>query len=99
VETLWDWYERLRVGYPAARIIFHDIDLHYLRLQRRADLLFDSALQIEAEIVQDRELQLFVKADCSVVVTDAEKEIIKSQLPLAKIVVFPYTINTRLSQV
>jgi GT2 family glycosyltransferase len=98
VETLWDWYEGLRTGYPRTRIVFHDVDLNYLRIQRKAELLSDSSLQIEAEILQDRELELFASADCSVVVTEAEKTIIESQLPLNNIIVYPYTIDVRRSQ-
>lgn len=71
-----DCYDELRKPYPVARIIFHDVDLHYLRLQRKAELLHDRAMRIriQAEIVHDQELELFAKADCSVVVTHALRE-------------------------
>jgi GT2 family glycosyltransferase len=98
VDTLWDWYESLRKNLPNARIIFHDIDLHYLRMQRKAELLSDPSLQVEAEVVHDRELELFVKVDCSVVVTETEKAIVESQIPLDNIIVYPYTIDIRRSQ-
>jgi glycosyltransferase involved in cell wall biosynthesis len=98
VPVLWDWYESLRKSLPNARIIFHDIDLHYLRMQRKAELLSDPSLQVEAEVVHDRELELFVKIDCSVVVTETEKAIVESQIPLDNIIVYPYTIDIRRSQ-
>jgi glycosyltransferase involved in cell wall biosynthesis len=98
VPVLWDWYESLRKSLPNARIIFHDIDLHYLRMQRKAELLSDPSLRVEAEVVHDRELELFAKVDCSVVVTETEKAIVENEIPLDNIVVYPYTIDVRRSQ-
>jgi GT2 family glycosyltransferase len=98
VPVLWDWYENLRKNFPNARIIFHDIDLHYLRMQRKAELLSDSSLRVEAEVVHDRELELFAKVDCSIVVTETEKAFVESEIPLDNIIVYPYTIDIRRSQ-
>ena len=97
-ESLSDCYDDLRTAYPTARIVFHDIDLHYLRLQRKAELLADRTLRIQAEIIKDQELELFAKADCSIVVTAAEKDIIERQIPVRNIVVYPYTIDIRRSK-
>jgi glycosyltransferase involved in cell wall biosynthesis len=98
LESLDDCYDKLRAAYPKARLIFHDIDLHHLRLKRRAEMLGDLSLQLEAEIIKDRELELFAKCDCSVVVTEAEKAMVQEQLPVENIVVYPYTIEVRRSQ-
>jgi GT2 family glycosyltransferase len=97
-ESLNDCYDRLREAYPKARIIFHDIDLHHLRLQRRADLLGDRTLRMEAELVKDKELELFVRCDCSIVVTEAEKQVIEGEVPLDNIVVYPYTMDVQRSE-
>ena len=97
-EALHDCYHRLRAAYPKARIVFHDIDLHHLRLQRRAELLGDRALRIEAELVKDKELELFARCDCNVVVTPAEKQAIEREVPLNNIVVYPYTMDVRRSE-
>ena len=97
-EALHDCYDRLRAAYPKARMIFHDIDLHHLRLQRRAELLGDRTLRIEAELVKDKELELFAKCDCNVVVTPAEKQAIESEVPLNNIVIYPYTMDVRRSE-
>jgi glycosyltransferase involved in cell wall biosynthesis len=97
-ESLADCCDQLRTAYPRARVIFHDVDLHYLRMQRQAHLIDDRALRIRAELVRDAELELFAKADCSVVVTEAEKAIIESQIPVRNIVVYPYTIGVSRSQ-
>ena len=96
-ESLTDCYDELRATYPTARMIFHDIDLHYLRLERKAKLFADRSLRIQAQIVQDKELELFAKVDCPVVVTEAEKATIESQIPIRNIIVFPYTTDIRRS--
>ena len=97
-EALHDCYDRLRAAYPKARLVFHDIDLHHLRLQRRAELLGDRTLRIEAELVKDKELELFAKCDCNVVVTAAEKQAIESDVQLNNIVIYPYTMDVRRSE-
>ena len=98
LELLDDCYDKLRAAYPKARLIFHDIDLHHLRLKRRAEMTGDLALRLESEIIKDRELELFARCDCSVVVTEAEKATIQEQLPVENIVVYPYTIDVRRSE-
>ena len=96
-ESIADCFDILRTTYPTSRIVFHDIDLHYLRLQRKAELFADHSLRIQAQVIQDQELELFARADCSVVVTEAEKATIESQIPVRNIVVYPYTIDVRRS--
>lgn len=98
LESLGDCYEKLRAAYPGALLIFHDIDLHHLRLKRRAEITGDLALHMESERVKDRELELFARCDCSVVVTEAEKATVQEQLPVENIVVYPYTIEVRRSE-
>ena len=48
-------------------------------------------------MVHDRELDLFAKVDCSVVVTETEKALV-GQIPLDNIIVYPCTIDIRRSQ-
>ena len=45
VATLHGVLDELRKHYPQARIIFHDIDLHYLRTQRAAEIKGDFELE------------------------------------------------------
>jgi glycosyltransferase involved in cell wall biosynthesis len=53
---------------------------------------------MEAELVKDKELELFAKCDCSIVVTEAEKQAITSEVPLENIVVYPYTLDVQRSE-
>ena len=96
-EQIYDW---LRERLPKARIIFNNVDLHYLRERRHAELLGSRAGKIAAAVTQATELELIAKADCSIVHTSAELDIIQEQLPApaSSILVFPYVTDVRRSQ-
>ena len=80
-----------------ARVIFHNVDLHYLRLEREARLTASVASQIEASHLQTMELEMFARADCSIVHTPVEKSLVMKQAPLHNIVEFPYIAAVRRS--
>lgn len=83
-------YDVLRKRLPLARIIFHNVDLHYLREQREAELRQDHALLFAAKITQSTELEAIAKSDCNIVHTAVEAAIIREQLPIDNIIEFPY---------
>jgi len=97
-EQIYGW---LRERLPKARIIFNNVDLHYLRERRHADLIGSRAGKIAAAVTQATELELIAKADCSVVHTSAELDIIQTQLPApaSNILVFPYVTDVRRSHI
>jgi GT2 family glycosyltransferase len=97
VATLHGVLSELRKHYPQARIIFHNMDLHYLRTQRAAEIKGDSKLKIEAELFKDKELELVVKVDCSLVPSEYERDIIRQEVPVDNILVFPLLGNIRRS--
>ena len=89
----------IRRHLPTARVIFHSVDLHYLRQQREAELKRSAAGSIAAARAQTLELEMFARADCSIVVTNVEKRIVEAQLPVTNIVEFPYICPVRRSAV
>ncbi|MFG1466454.1 glycosyltransferase [Xanthobacter sp. DSM 24535] len=93
VTALGPVYDRLRNAYPSALIMFHDIDLHYLRMQREAELKKDSTLARKAELVRDEELNLIAQVDCTIVPSDIEKHIIVGELGVQNVLVYPYTAD------
>ena len=97
VTVFADIFERLRAAYPQALILFHDIDLHYLRMEREAAIKNDRRQLREAELMRQRELGLINQVDCTIVPSTVEQSIIYSQLPLSKVVVYPYTATIRIS--
>jgi glycosyltransferase involved in cell wall biosynthesis len=81
----------------AARVVFHSIDLHYLRLERQARLEGGAEAARIAGQVRTREQAVMRASDATVVVSEAElahlravlPEVRAVQLPLARAVVPP----------
>jgi GT2 family glycosyltransferase len=59
---------------PRAKIVFDTVDLHFLRLQREAQLVDDEEKRREAEKVKDREIALMTEVDMTIVISDFEKK-------------------------
>jgi glycosyltransferase involved in cell wall biosynthesis len=99
VSILGGLLDRLRAAYPTALMLFHDIDLHYLRMQREAKVKSDLRIARRAELVKDDELTLIAKSDCTIVPSLAEKEIIEAELGVENVVVYSYTADVLRSDV
>lgn len=82
----------LRELSPSTRIIFANVDLHYLRESRAAATLGDESGVFKAAVTKSRELAMFASADASFVHTEIEKTIIQAEMPrpLKNVVVFPW---------
>jgi GT2 family glycosyltransferase/glycosyltransferase involved in cell wall biosynthesis len=61
---------------PQAKIIFNTVDLHYLRLQRQAEVEKSMLLAKQAEKIKAVELSIMKKSDCTIVVSSEEQKII-----------------------
>ena len=99
VGVLAPHYRELREWLPAARILFHDVDLHYLREEREAELHNDDKQRVRAKARREQELGLIAEVDCTLVPTEVEKRIIEEQLPLDNVLVLPYVVPARRSDV
>jgi GT2 family glycosyltransferase/glycosyltransferase involved in cell wall biosynthesis len=78
---------------PQARVLFHTVDLHYLRMSREAELHADAAKQSAADEMKKREFAIIREADAAIVVSTVELEIIGPDLPGCKIFVFPLIMD------
>jgi GT2 family glycosyltransferase len=85
---------RFREICPAALMLFHDIDLHYLRMQREAELLEDPLLARQAELMMDDEFGLVRSVDCTIVPSTVERDILRDELNADNVVVYSYTADT-----
>ena len=68
---------------PSAKILFHAVDLHFLRMQREAAL---SSMQAQADAASSMraiELDLIVRADGSIVVSKYELQLLRELVPTA----------------
>jgi O-antigen biosynthesis protein len=73
--------DAFRRAAPNARIVFNTVDLHFLREEREATLT-DSAARLErARETKRIELAAIRKADCTIVLSKAENEILDSLVP------------------
>ncbi|NEX19350.1 glycosyltransferase [Thiorhodococcus mannitoliphagus] len=59
-----------------ARIVFDTVDLHFLREQRLAELKGDRATRVVAEVRKRQELDLMRQADITLVVSEAERDLL-----------------------
>jgi len=66
---------------PQSRIVFDTVDLHFLRQQREADLTADPLHQKQAQEKKRQEYQVIEQADETWVVSGAEQQLLRSELP------------------
>jgi GT2 family glycosyltransferase/ubiquinone/menaquinone biosynthesis C-methylase UbiE len=85
--------ENIRRWCPKAKVLFHTVDLHFLRMSREAELLSDKTKQKAADEMKQRELAAICVSDASIVHSTAEFDILKPQLPDVKLHVFPLIMN------
>ena len=64
-----------------ARIVFDTVDLHFLREQRLAELLGDRGTRLLAESRKRQELELMRRADLTLVVSEAERDLLAEEAP------------------
>ncbi|RLP54821.1 MAG: glycosyltransferase [Ketobacter sp.] len=78
-----------------AKVLYHTVDLHYLRMQREAELQQDnSKLKLASEMKQ-RELLAVRSCDASIVHSTAELELLRPELPMTRLHVFPLILDVR----
>src|SRR5262249_53011670 len=89
------WYvaerylEHVRRHPPRARVIVDSVDVHFLREQRNAELKGDALLAREAAETRVRELSVYRRADSLIAVTEADADVIRAEIPTARIHVIP----------
>ena len=72
-----------------AKVLYHTVDLHFLRMMREATLFGDNSKQVAAKEMKKREFEAIRVVDATIVHSTSELEIIRPDLPNEKIHVFP----------
>ncbi|WP_076998647.1 glycosyltransferase [Variovorax sp. KK3] len=87
----------LRRHSPSTRVLFANVDLHYLRESRAASTNNDASGRFKAEVTKSQELEMFARADASFVHTDIERKLIEGEMPrpLNNLVVLPWLSDVR----
>ena len=78
-----------------AKILYHTIDLHFLRMQREAAIQNDETKNKQVSEMRQREMAAIRSVDASIVHSTAELELLRSELPEEKIHVFPLIMDVR----
>ncbi|NEO57838.1 MAG: tetratricopeptide repeat protein [Okeania sp. SIO3B5] len=78
------YIDKVKKFAPQATIIYDTVDLHYLREQREAKIKNSSELNKKAINTKERELALMAKADCTLVVSMMEKQMLEKENPHLK---------------
>lgn len=88
-----NYLERVRELCPQTRIIFHTIDLHFLREIREAELESSGEKLAQAIQQRERELELMSAANLTIVHSEFEQQTLKEILPSLETYVFPLILD------
>lgn len=80
---------------PEAHVLYCVADLHFLRMQREAELTGDPVKALAAEHMRHDELAMVAAADCTIVHSDVEAALLRETLPEAGVATVPWTIRVR----
>ncbi len=78
---------------PRARVLFCVADLHFLRMEREAELARDPELAEAAARQKQEELALAAAADCCIVHSPAEADLLAQLMPEARVAVVPWAVT------
>ena len=76
-------FDLIRLVAPHTSILFHPVDLHFLRVEREAELNKNLETKNAANSMRRIELDLINRADASIVVSAYEKKLLRELAPLA----------------
>jgi GT2 family glycosyltransferase/glycosyltransferase involved in cell wall biosynthesis len=82
-------YDLARSHAPQAKLIFDTVDLHFLRLEREAELEGSDAKRIAAQNMRTLELDLVQKADATIVLSSFELDLLRKLTPTANLFEIP----------
>ncbi len=75
------YIDTIKSAAPDLPVIFDTHDLHYLRLERQAELENTERLRSEARAMKRSELRVMSRADCTIVVSRHEKQVLEKESP------------------
>ena len=90
VPVLEQVLDDLRRFAPQAPVLFHTMDLHFLRMERQAALDGTEESRAAAAKMKTRELDLIRRADCTITHSTFERDLLAREAPEAPVVVWPF---------
>jgi GT2 family glycosyltransferase/glycosyltransferase involved in cell wall biosynthesis len=85
----------IRQHFPKARILYNVADLHFLRMERQAEIESDPVLRQKAEQMRRLELGAMFFVDCVIVHSATEAELLAKLAPQIDVQVIPWTVEPR----
>jgi GT2 family glycosyltransferase/glycosyltransferase involved in cell wall biosynthesis len=85
----------IRQHFPKARILYNVADLHFLRVEREAEVQNDPSLREKAEQLRRLELGAMSFVDCVIVHSAAEAGLLRELAPQIAVQVVPWTVSPR----
>lgn len=95
VDTATHYLEMVAKYCYQAKLIFNTVDLHFLRERRKAELEGSAEALRAAAALQDRELGIVEMADCTILISRAEEEIVRAEAPGARLFNLPLVMDVR----
>lgn len=92
-DVVEEYLDSVKQYCPQAKTLFETADLHFLRMQREADLYQDSKRKKAANDMKDRELQAISAVDATIIRSTAELDMLEPLVPDASLHVFPLILN------
>ena len=89
------YLKTVRSKCPKAKVLFHTVDLHYLRMAREAELLGSASKMRAAAQMKRTELAAILGVDAPIVHSTTELELLRPELPGKHIHVFPLILEVR----
>lgn len=84
---------------PEAKILYHVMDLHFLRMSREADVLGDSSLMQAADEMRNRELGIMNAVDMTLVHSTLEADLLRRFIDPRKVHITPLVVSGERSDV
>ncbi|TVT34245.1 glycosyltransferase [Amycolatopsis rhizosphaerae] len=91
-EVAWRLLEQIRGVAPDCRVVYDTVDLHFLRLERQAELAAKTgdedeaaSLRRRAAVLRELELGLARTTDVTLTVSEVERELLGKLVPSAKV--------------
>ena len=87
------YFDVVRSRCPKARIIFHTVDLHFLREERAAQVRDSVEDLARAQQLKKDELEVCARADCTLVPSMAEASLLAKEVPSAYVECMPFSAS------
>ncbi len=79
------YMEAIKQAAPRAKLVFDTVDLHFLRMERQAELDPSAQNQSAAAAMRAQELDIMAKSDLTLVVSPFEQELLDKLAPASRV--------------